>query len=229
MKVDKELIEKYHLGLCSAEEIEAVENWLLYDDSEEELLLPEGEGKLHHKNEIWAGLSAQIPEIREQSKVVSLNDQLTPIFWRSIAAILFVGMAGTILWKLTSYVNTKTIAEVKQNSIHTRQIVKDEMNILLGKESKAEFNNPDHKGREGNINFCGTIRIDPKQDMELTIQGTCEIESGSEEKISLKKGQTYIAVNYQFNEENELIVVDQRNLINLPPMMQREIMKQFPI
>ena len=225
MKVDKELIEKYHLGLSSAEETKTVENWLLNDEAEEQVVLPKSEDKNAIKNEMWANISTEMPEIQEQEKVVSLHDYLTPTFWRAIAATLLVGAALTLFWKRNEQAE---IAETKQTEFPA-QIVKDEMNILLGEKSKAEFNALANKSGNGNIDFCGTIRIDPKQDIELTIHGICESSTHSAEKMSLKKGQTYIAVNYQFDKENELIVMDERELINLPPMMQREIMKQFPI
>jgi len=226
MKIDKELIEKYHLGLCSVEETKAVENWLLNDEVEE-LLLPQNATKQELKNEIWTSISTQIPEIQKQDKVISLHNYLSPTFWQAIAATLLIGVALTIFWKYNGQVEI-AITEVEQSKATVQQIVGNKMNILLGKESKAEFTLA-NTSVDGNIDFCGTIRIDPKQDMELTIHGTCENNANSEEKMSLKKGQTYIAVNYQFNEANELIVVDERNLINLPPLMQREIMKQFPI
>lgn len=225
MKVDKELIEKYHLGLCSAEETKAVENWLLNDEAEQEVVLSKSEDKNTLKNEMWANISAQMPEIQEQEKIISLHDYLTPTFWRAIAATLLVGVAFTLFWKRNGQAE---IAEINQTEFPA-QIVEEEMNILLGKKSKAEFNPLSNKNVDGNIDFCGTIRIDPKQDIELTIHGTCESSTHSSEKMFLKKGQTYIAVNYQFDKEDELIVMDERELINLPPMMQREIMKQFPI
>lgn len=225
MEVTKRLIEKYHLDLCSREERKAVEEWLMSDVLDTEIN-PELE---FHENsdkaEIWNGISEILPPKQAEVKKHRLWHYASPIFM-GIAASTIGIVIGLFLWNRISQYQP-TIARTTENSSN-KMIQTAALNITLGQKSKADIHSsaltPD-----GNINFCGAILIHSKKDVELTLNGTCANPINGTETISFKKGQTYIAVNYNFKNENELIIVDERNISNLPPILQKEILKQFNI
>jgi len=226
MKIDRTLIEKYHLGLCTEEERFGVEDWLLNDEREEELLLPEEEDKLAYKEEIWNAVISDVPSLKPAPKRIYFEYFNIS---RLVAASLILGILGIGLavWK---YNSTKEGTVSVINSTPDREkIDMQDITITLASQSKASVTPKDRNS--GNIDFCGIIMISPKKDFELTIKEGCSSSqsNATNETIHLKKGNTYIAVNYRYNLEKELIVVNERNLINLPPILQREIMSQFNI
>lgn len=224
MNITKELIERYHLGLCSEDEQEAVEAWLLEGDEEsEELTSPDKEELLQEKKEIWANLTEQIPSFSPSVKRVFLFDYVTPNQMAAAASFLFLLGIGFLFYQMQN--TPKEVASTAKVPF-PHQISAKELDIVLGEKSKAHFV---AAGANSSIDFCGTILIQPKQDVELTVQGTCPNPSGIQEKRMLKKGQNYVAVNYRSEQTSELIVVEEGDLINLPPLVQREIQKQLPI
>ena len=80
------------------------------------------------------------------------------------------------------------------------------------------------------MDFCGAVLINPKEDIELTFQGTCANPAQNREKVSLKKGQNYIALNYGGNAQTgEVIVVEEGAMASLPPLVLKQLMHQFNI
>lgn len=61
MKISKELIEKYHHGLCTGEERAAVEGWLLSDDADETMEWSLPEEKTALQSEMWNEIAAILP------------------------------------------------------------------------------------------------------------------------------------------------------------------------
>jgi hypothetical protein len=224
MEVTQRLIEKYHLDLCSSEERKAVEAWLMSDEFETEIN-PELEfQELSDKEEMWNSISEILPAKPSQTKTVRLLDYLSNPAWIAVAASVAALVVGLFLWNRSpQHLQTAAIESRSNKIIQTAAL-----NITLGQKSKANVQ-PSSLTPDGHIHFCGAILIQSKKDVELTLNGTCENPLNTSETISFKKGQTYIAVNYNFKNENELIIVDERNISNLPPILQKEILKQFNI
>jgi hypothetical protein len=82
----------------------------------------------------------------------------------------------------------------------------------------------------GSIDFCGAMMINTKQDIEFTIKGACASPARKNEKVTLKKGLNYIALNYSSSgKANEVIILEEGSLMGLPPLVQRQLMVQFNI
>lgn len=229
MKVNKELIEKYHLGLCSLEEEEAVQNWLLDDEPDMEPFLLTEEQKQQHKQEMWASISEVLPAQEPETKVIALSDYFTPFVKKSIAASLVFGLLGSgIFWWWHQSIRVHPVALFNHESQGTEEIQTQGLTISLGPKSQVNVNASLYHKR-GNIDFCGIILINPDEDIELTLNASCKNPGSNHEKMTFRKGHKYIAVNYNFTSDNELIIVSQQNIINLPPALQKEIIKQFNI
>ena len=225
MEVNKELIEKYHLNLCTLEEKAIVEAWLDADESDDILLMSET-GKSALKNDIWAGIEEILPATQEETKTVKLH--AVSVFKQAVAASLIIGLIGLLgaLWVQSNSKSEPVSVNNAEAENETVQI--SDMNVILTPQSHARISSSSYL-HNGNIDFCGMILIDPKKDFELTLKTNCTDPGHGVETVKLKKGQKYIAINYHFNSSNELIVVNQENLINLPPLLQRELIEKFKI
>lgn len=223
MTISKELIEKYHSGNCTPEEIQLVEAWLFDDDTAVEPIqpYPTGESKSRIRDEMWDEISTVLPARKQSAVRVFFKP-----FWWQAAAILLISLAGVATFFLTNQDTTRGIIVVKNASATVNQNLDGgTYSLSVGPKSNVEINN-----KTGRIDFCGTMMINPKRDIELTIQGTCARPDEKSAKMVLKKGQNYIALNYSNTANaNEVIILPQESLTGLPPLMQRQLMMQFDI
>ncbi|MCF0055916.1 hypothetical protein [Dyadobacter sp. CY356] len=221
MAVSKELIEKYHNGACTPEESAMVENWLLDDDEITEIILPENLHKQDVKAEMWKDISGSFPSSIESRKHRLINFsgyRLSAV----AASVLFLLAFSFLIIKIN---RTESIpASVKTALSENKEIDSRDYTISLGPESNARID-----ANAGLIDFCGTILISPKKDIDLSFNDICTTKKTSRGKINFKKGETYIALNYRNKKDNELIVMDEKLLMGLPPIVKRQIMEQFNI
>lgn len=227
MEVNNRLIEKYHLDLCSSEERKAVEEWLLNDKMDDFIFLS-SEEKQAEKEQIWQAIAEVLPIQPEVAKEVSIVRYFSPVLVAGIAAATVGVLISVGFLLLNRQTPGNSITATNNDVLKNELIQTSELNITLGPKSNANINTSNFY-TNGNINFCGIIRIESKEDMELTLNANCVNTSSNGEKIVFKKGQTYIAVNYHFKKDNELIIVNEKNLFNLPPVLQKEIIRQFNI
>lgn len=225
MRISKELIEKYHDGLCSPLEKEAVENWLNGDAADEAFEFPGGVNKEQTGSDIWNEIAGILPV--EKQVGMSVSRPARRAVWRQAAAVLLVGAAGlTFFFLKNKGVNSSNIIVVKNTSeTINKDLDASEYTLSVGPNSNIEINN-----KNGVIDFCGAVMINPKKDLTLTIQGTCEVNKPGNEKHFLKKGLTYIALNYKSSSNpGEVLILDDGSLMGLPPLMKRQLMHQFNI
>lgn len=216
MKVNADLLEKYHNNLCTSEEHAAVEDWLLNSEVDELEFHSEKDKNLI-KSSIWEDLVTVLPA-EEMPKVKPLKPASYYMWKGAIAATLFIAVLGSSFY----YVNRNDEKPVEFVAFHNKSALKvnhissKEYSLSVGPETSAEIN--EHSGV---IDLTGSILISPKRDLELKFDGATN-------KVNLKKGQTYIILNSKFGN-NGLIVVNERNLISLPPVMQKKLIREFDI
>ncbi len=225
MKINKELIEKYHDGACSAAEKVAVEDWLLRDESEEELLLPQEE-KWHHQVEMWNTIATILPSDRRESKVLELKRNVFPLWKQAIAAAVLLTILSSALYIFRqSQSQVDIIVMNNASGSVNKNLNEKEYTISVGPKSNIEINNA-----TGSIDFCGTMMINPKIDIELTIQGTCSENGENGERMTLKKGLNYIALNYSSPANaSEMIILEEGAMMGLPPLVMKQLLHQFNI
>jgi len=224
MKVTTELIEKYYQGQCSASEIRAVEDWLLNDDDDEIEISEESERQI--KAEIWSEVSEVLPS-RTRTSILKLSSQ--QFRWLTIAAsvsILFI-ISATFLY---------SFKKDKQNQIslvkpHTKaqrgaqqEILTEDFDIVLGEKSRASFSS-DKKL----VDFCGAIKISPKRDISLSFSDICSDGGVASKGMDFKKGQTYFAMNYKNQESDQVVIMNENLIFELPPLLKYELSEQFDI
>jgi|GEM_PF-365048 len=235
MKISKELIEKYHRDECTAEERGWVEEWLFSAEADDELVLPAGEDKAIHQQEIWNGLSDLFAEKGEESAVPVVISQpgvqaATPpagrqapkkratyaLWYRSVAAAAIFGLLGISWYIIRSKVEPHLVTVDNTSSFDVRYLDSNGYGIAVGPNTEAKINY-----HTGFIDFSGSLMISPKEDIEL-------IFHGDKEKVSFKMGQTYIILKDKKGGD-KIIVVNERNLLDLPPVIQKRVTTEFNI
>jgi hypothetical protein len=243
MKIDKELLEKYHRNQCTAEESDAVEEWLFSEDSEEVLQLPATELKSVHKLEMWDEIakilpaatlgtsghqtppaidntSAELNTFSAQPKLLRpAKRTLKMAFWSgAIAASLVTGILVTAVYRFNAKPASATeVVDVNNTSPEkVRHFTSSGYTIAIGTNTSARIDN-----LTGVVDLSGSILISPKKDVKLSFDGSAE-------KVLFKKGQTYILLKGK-DGKDKILIVDRKNLMDLPPVLQKQITHEFNI
>ena len=225
MKISKKLIEKYHDGTCSADEKQAVENWLMSDDDHEQLLLPD-EIKLKHSAEMWAEIASVLPGQEKVAISLKSNPYTISLWRKALAAAIILAALSSALYVFKRAPGEPDVI-VMRNTSETinKNFNEREYTISIGPKSNVEINS-----QTGMVDFCGAMMINPKRDMELTIQGACVGNGAQSEKMILKKGLNYIALNYSSTiNADEVIIVEEGSMMGLPPLVLKQLLHQFNI
>lgn len=225
MKISKELIEKYHHGRCTDEEKAAVEDWLLSDEADEtvEWSLPEEKTAL--QSEMWNEIATVLPT-PDESSVPKVRHTIILSLWKPAVAACLLAVLGSVLYALKRESATREVIAINNISgTENKALHEKDFTLSLAPKSNVAINS-----QTGVMDFCGAVLINPKQDIELTFQGTCANPAQNREKVSLKKGQNYIALNYGGNAQSgEVIVVEEGAMVSLPPLVLKQLMHQFNI
>lgn len=226
MKIGKELLEKYHRNECTTDESAAVEAWLFSGDSDEALQLPLNESKATHKAEMWTEIAKILPDHVPISTPVSTPAPVTAekrifknTFWSgAVAASLIIGIVGIASYQLIPADRPVTaLMNINNTSLeNVRHIEYSGYNISVGTNTSARIDN-----LTGAVDLSGSMLICPKKDISLSFEG-------STEKIIFKKGQTYILLKGK-DGKDKILIVSRQNLMDLPPVLQKQIMHEFNI
>jgi len=214
MKVNADLLEKYHHNQCTLEERIVVEDWLLSNEVEELQFHTEKDKNLI-KQSIWKEVTTATAD---ETPTVKLKPASYYMWKGAVAATLFFTVLGSAFYyfKDNGEKTVEFVAFHNKSALKVNHISSSEYNLAIGPETSAEIN--EHSGV---IDLTGSILISPKKDMELKFDG-------AENKIRLKKGQTYIILNSKSGNHG-LIIVNEKNLINLPPVIQKKLIQEFDI
>lgn len=216
MKVTADLIEKYHHNLCTPEERKAVEDWLMNSDVDELEFHSENDKQLV-KGDMWKNIATAVPD--QPAPKQQLLRPASYYMWKgAVAATLLITLLGATFYYLNrnSEKTVEFVAFHNKSALKVNHISAREYSLAIGPETSAEINE-----QNGVIDLTGSILISPKRDMELKFDGAVNT-------VSLKKGQTYIILNSKSGNHG-LIVVNEKNLINLPPLIQKKLIQEFDI
>ena len=223
MNISKALIEKYHDGRCTPDEKKAVEAWLFDEDAPTEpiaSLLPDEE-KIQLREAMWQDIETVLPSRKPPRIVVFFR----PV-WRQAAAVLLIALLGGAAFYLGRQPADSGVIVVTNGSATTnKNLHEGAYSLAVGPNSNVSIN-----PETGRIDLCGAMLINPNRDIELTIQGTCSRPDRLGAKRMLKKGLSYIALNYGSDgDPDEVVVLPEGSLAGLPPLLQRQLMRQFDI
>lgn len=207
------LLEKYHSGLCNAEEILAVESWM--EDGEEET---EAIHSLSEEQEIEDSIWAAI----QHSGIA--KDQPKPgkkfsIYHYGIAASIFIAFSAVFLYHQFSAPNTEKTF-VNLHNFGTDAMEKNVDGLILTALPKSNVHAVLNTGvYSGDVSFCDVMLLknESKKDIELKFVSACASQTLKPRSYTLKKGITYVALRADWKSP-EIIVVDQRYLEDLLPL-----------
>ena len=97
-----------------------------------------------------------------------------------------------------------------------RQVEASAYHISVGPRTSARIDNVG-----GIIELSGSLLIQPKKDITLKFEGT-------HEEIRFKAGQTYIILKGA-DGNDKVIIVNEKNIMDLPPLLQKQISNEFKI
>ncbi len=221
MKVSQELIEKYHLGRCSAEERALVEAWLSDDSFADVPEFPHPEYSEEIREKIWEGIA---PSGR-RSILKGSSRTLFRLLPAAAACLVLVMLA----WRGGSAESTadgKPVIVVSNLSeVSNRDVNADSYRLSLAPGSNVRID-----PLEETMELCGTLSFIPAEDVTLKIVGECPKGGSPETVVNLKSGANYIAFSYYDNtEKTELIVVEKDQLNTLPFFIQKQLVTLFKI
>jgi len=176
MRVDSELLQKYHAGLCTPEEEKTVESWLASGEYLESLDLTETE-KTAHKEHMWQQIIGATKHT--QVKVIPLYKKIIQ-YAAAACFIIAVFFAG----RISTFDSTPIVSKTSQN---------EQANFLVYGGNGAYAKIP---GDEFNVQFDGQLKLFNGSTSDKTIiVGTTS--------YTLEPQQTYILMGNK--QESSLI------------------------
>jgi len=218
MKIDRDLIDRYHRGACSPKEREAVEDWLFSAESDEVPELPEGESKEVHKAEMWQEIASILPE--EEPGLPLKKTGGKDRFWTgAIAASLLAGVlsVGAYFMIDSRKEHAQPLVSVHNGSAtQVRRMKYSGYDLSVGRNTSATIDN-----LTGDADLSGSLLISPKHDLELRFEG-------SSEPVTFSSGKTYVIMK-NASDQGRVLIVTENNMMDLPPVLQKQIINEFDI
>lgn len=208
MDIDKQLLEKYHLGQCTDQEQRLVSAWLSSDwlELNQSYDLPQAE-KDTARQDIWAAVSAYAAD---QPQLVM--PQRRPRIRRIASYAAGIAASIALVWWVWPTVPQQTRYD-NSGSISPLWVEQSSFDVLLGEASSATIDL-----RAEVLQVEGNLIFKPKRDIHIQQPGG---------RILLRRGETYIILEGR-QRENQFIF-PKSEVTFLPPAMQRKLKQQLNI
>ncbi len=217
MKIDQEILKKYHQGTANKEENKCVEAWLdePFNDFYEEYV-PDEISLI--KKKMWKGILENI-KAANQKKLYLLS--------MKAAACFLVLIAGTVWLNSNLLVKKSTYS----NNENDKNITIRHSDLLceLTPQSKVIFDSRSLISQDCKVVVDGNISFCPTSDRLVTFFSKEDGEETVAYQKQCKKGETYYVINYKFRSSKELLIVDKSELKNLPASVQFKAIDEFSI
>lgn len=77
------------------------------------------------------------------------------------------------------------------------------------------------------MEFCDKVVVTTDLDSEITFVSNCQSGYEISRTVTCKKGQTYLAINFRFRNDNEILVVTKDQLHELPHDIRIKVLKEL--
>ncbi|MEM0940990.1 MAG: hypothetical protein AAGI25_14560 [Bacteroidota bacterium] len=186
MEINKELLRRYSIGLCSPEEKEAVDTWLRSEEDAPFNLTVKQDAEFDLEEEkIWFKVSQEVPMLKrgsvsKKSKIIPLYQRITSYTVAACLALLI--FAGGILIS-DQFDSSDTRASEVVNNLEAQKFAKDLLYVTSNnsKPKKVSLENCE-------INFEGVIRL------YSTSSSANEIICNGQQ-IKIEPGKAYFLLN----------------------------------
>lgn len=199
----KDLLLKYHLGKCTAEEKKEVEDWFASDF----LDLPTPSFPVQHtddlEKEIWNSIQ----------KEVKAKPKLKSLYKYSVAAAVLL-CCLLLVWKSKNQNDPVNIWADNLQSSQSLAVDQDNLHMILSSNSFAQLND-----ETGNFKVMGDVMLIPKKDLTIRLSAT--------HTKRLKKGESYFLMG---DAKKQIpVLIARHELIFLSPLLQKHILNQFQV
>lgn len=212
MNINKELLERYHSNTCTLEECIQVEEWLFNAEVEDLDSNISSKEKIDIKADIWNNIESALPQKNKSRSHLYF-------MWKGAiaASFLIFALAAAFYFIFRAKTDNPTLLLSLENlsNNHLSKVNKSDYNALIAPNTIVKFNEINRI-----TDLKGSFLISPKKDIEINV--------GLKTYITLKKNQTYIVLR-NGNGLSDILVVSERNLLDLPPVLQQQISNQFGI
>ncbi len=207
MIVNKQLLERYHTGQCTAEERKCVEDWLDDATLEGDLTVPEPL-KTVARRHIWEAVSSAIV-VEEQP-----GRGLRPVRWRWLGyAIGAAASVALVCWLWPPMAGSGE--DVLDNRANAMPLwyKQSGYDVLVGEASRATIDI-----RTGKLEVEGNLVFRPKRDIQI---------QNGDGMMLLKRGETYFVL--EGAQLGNRFIFSSNELTFLPPAMQRKLKQELTI
>ena len=215
--MNPELLRKCLSGNASEEELEIYEKWMegADDDLYAEELIP---ADMPSQSEVWAKISAE--NLKHNHSQLYKNR----IFKMAVAASLlavfcFFAFQHSISpdqYMVFHYDQSQPLMEQEFDGLRIRLGHNGTVKLAL------QANDPLDMSFSGNMMVSNTTTAD-KEILVLSKNNDGQVWS---KKVNLRKGKSYLLAHYLFKDD-ELVIVENRNLMDMPPALAINMKRDF--
>lgn len=215
--ITSNLLEKYARNECNVAEKAMVEQWLNCTDLESEIISDVQNPEL--KEEIWNGIALKTIHAKPKVSVRSLYAAA------SVAACLLFG-----LMSMHHYNPELLGTDILVNNVNgqeAKRINIGSLSFLVEPGSQVNIST-DFFGQANDVKFCGAVSVisDAASTLEFNIAtGTSGCKDTYEDKVKLRKGQTYLAMTDA--EYNVIAATGDEIAEGLPRVFSSRLSKRF--
>lgn len=216
--MNPELLRKCLSGEATNAELQAYQKWLEGDADEQ----------FDEEYPIEAGAEARLwTQIKDQNSEFEQYRIRKRRFGRiAVAAALIVGLVCIGLYRFDNKGTVQEMAFKHDGDQPFKEKAFEGLRFRLGTDSEALLKNAaDHRVA---IHFSGNMMLSNKSayDQYTEISYTMPNGKQTRKEVNLRKGRTYFLAYYPFKSEN-LMIVEERDLMNIPPALALNITNDF--
>jgi len=216
--MNPELLKKCLSGEASNAEMQAYHHWL--DGSTEEEFDKEYEIEAEAEQRLWI-------QINDENAQFELHRFRKLWLGRiAVAATLVIGLFCLGLYSVDQRDSTKEMAFKHEGNETFQEKTFEGLRFRLGNDSEALLKNA--ADDRVAIHFSGNMMLSNKSayDQYTEISYTMPDGRQTKKEVNLRKGHTYFLAYYPFKSEN-LMIVEERDLMNMPPALALNITNDF--
>lgn len=215
--MNPELLKKCLSGNASEEELEIYSKWMEGDDDEadaEEIIT----GDIPVSSEVWARIKAQNLK-HDHSQLYKNRAFKLSVAASLLAVFYFFG------FQYSAPVGRQLVFHYDQSKPLLEKEF-DGLRIRLGQNGKVKM--AQQRNELLDISFSGNMMLSntTSDDKEILVVSKSTGGQVTSKRLNLRKGRSYLLGHYLFKTD-ELVVTENRDLMNMPPALAMNMKRDF--
>ncbi|MCW3465307.1 hypothetical protein [Chitinophaga nivalis] len=215
LHMNPEILKKCLSGTATPAEMAAYDRWLAGEEEEIATPAPAEEGR---RERMWEQITTENHRLDHRAGIRKIVVQ-----WAVAASILLVCLVAAFAGK--SRFSQQELAFSNQSNSPLPRKTFDGLHVRLGGQSEVSMH---HTGNNMAIDFAGSLLLSnpASEDRPTIVSYTKNDGCKASKKLLLRKGKTYLLAYYPYGN-GEVIVVENRSLMDMPPALAQHIKKDF--